>query len=134
VKLKRVVSLLITEDDDGEDILFDQSFTQIDDDEERYLHQQSGPKNLAANAVDEAITFENLTTAYAVLIVTNADITFKLNGGAAIELHAKAPADGEDPAKEDRGVFYFEGEITSLSFSNPSETVDARITYVLAGV
>jgi hypothetical protein len=124
VKLLRTMKLVLSEDARQEELLFSGSFTQVVEDVLQVAESATGSMLLATLAVDVALPLGPVTTATRLLILSDKDITLKLNGGSTVV---------DIKANGDRGVFYLEGAVTAVALSNAGATA-ANILYALAGV
>lgn len=80
---------------------------------------------IASGAVDEALGFGGVAQAKMLYIESDQLITVKINGGS--EAFKLAPTTGK------LAKLFWEGEFAALTVTNPSLTVPATVTFLVAG-
>jgi len=86
---------------------------------------KSDTRVIPKNTVDAVLELGGVTTAAVLYIETDQALTLKLNSG--VQVFKLTPTTGA------KAKLFWEGEFTSLKVSNPSTTVDAIVTYLVAG-
>lgn len=124
MKLLRTLKLVLSQDEDQEEVLFSSTFSQVVSDVLQVAESASGNMLLAATSTDVPLAFGPVVTATRLFILTDKDITLKLNGGST-SIAVKANGG--------RGVFFLEGSVTAVLLSNAGATA-ANILYALVGV
>jgi len=134
------ISLLVTRDLDQRQKLVDQSITFDDSDATTAAEFTSQLVNLAALASDVAFDFGSVTNADTILIVSEQEITVKLNGTGSPALPVvpipAIPGGGilsQFQKLDQPGVVFWRGKVTSIHLGNPSTTGVANVYVAIVG-
>jgi hypothetical protein len=86
---------------------------------------KSDTRVIPKNTVDATLELGGVTTAAVLYLETDQEVTLKFNAGS--QVFKLTPTSGA------KAKLFWEGEFTSLKVSNSSTTVDAILTYLVAG-
>lgn len=75
-----------------------------------------------------SLPFSGVTTGNFLLLASDGDLTFTVNGGAEVFQLKKAPG-----STKSRSVLYWEGQFTGLELTNPGAT-QVSVLYAVAGI
>ena len=134
------MDMIVSDDDNQVEKLFERlGFGFDDNDDTRNEVIEAKRVTLAAAATDIAVNFGGVSAASTMLILADADISVKMNGGATAMQVLTTPAAIAGSLLSDLqrytrpGIVFWRGNITALTLTNLSSTETASVLVVLVG-